>query len=215
MKLLELGMIVSFGTAAFLFGGVARGADTAASAESAKVLSKLHHSNQMEIAAGKLALEKGQSKDVKSFGKTLVNDHAAADKKVMALAKEEKIDMPASVPMPDTMDNLKGASAAEFDRTFVADMLDDHKKDVAEAKEARDATKDTKLPDDAAVVRTVRSFLKSTEETIGLLEGLQNNAEHAGVDAKVFRQYVGPESARWWAALDRFWAGEIPYVHVE
>ena len=51
--------------------------------------------------------------------------------------------------------------------------------------------------------------------TIGLLEGLQNNAEHAGVDAKVFRQYVGPESARWWAALDRFWAGEIPYVHVE
>lgn len=145
MKLAELGMILSFGTAAFLFGGVARSADTTASAESVKVLSKLHHSNQMEIAAGKLALEKGQSKDVKSFGKTLVNDHSAADKKVMALAKEEKIDMPESVPMPDKMDTLRAASVAEFDRVFVADMLDDHKKDVAEAKEARDATKDTKL----------------------------------------------------------------------
>jgi len=187
MKLLELGMIVSFGTAAFLFGGVARGADTAASAESAKVLSKLHHSNQMEIAAGKLALEKGQSKDVKSFGKTLVNDHAAADKKVMALAKEEKIDMPASVPMPDTMDNLKGASAAEFDRTFVADMLDDHKKDVAEAKEARDATKDTKL----------KSLLTAT---IPVLEKHRDTAQKLvdklGPSASDNRAHVLPTAAK-------------------
>jgi len=60
MKLQELGMILSFGTAAFLFGGAARSADTAASAESAKVLNKLHHSNQMEIAAGKLALKEAK-----------------------------------------------------------------------------------------------------------------------------------------------------------
>ena len=33
------------------------------------------------------------------------------------------------------------------------------------------ATKDSKAPDDAAVAKTLRSFLKSLEETIGLLEG--------------------------------------------
>ncbi len=64
------------------------------------MLGKLHHSNQMEVAAGKLAEEKGQSKDVKSFGKTLVTDHTASDRKVMALAKSEKIELPRTRPSP-------------------------------------------------------------------------------------------------------------------
>ena len=83
---------VSVGVAVLGLGGSARGA---ASPDTATVLGKLHHANQMEVAAGKLAEEKGQAKDVKSFGKTLVTDHTAADKKVMALAKAEKIELPA------------------------------------------------------------------------------------------------------------------------
>ena len=33
------------------------------------------------------------------------------------------------------------------------------------------ATKDSKAPDDETIVRTIRSFLKSLDETIGLVEG--------------------------------------------
>lgn len=33
------------------------------------------------------------------------------------------------------------------------------------------AAKDSKAPDDATVVKTIRSFVKSADETIGLLEG--------------------------------------------
>jgi putative membrane protein len=94
-------------------------------------------------APGAGAQEKGQSKDVKSFGKTLVNDHTAADKKVMALAKQEKIELPASPPMED--DKMKSASGADFDKAFAADMLEDHKKAIADVKEARDSTQDAKL----------------------------------------------------------------------
>lgn len=137
--------VVSIGVFTLLGAGAAQAADKAGSAQTAEVLTKLHHSNQMEVAAGKLAQEKGQSKDVKSYGKTLVTDHSAADKKVMALAKEEKIDLPADMPMPDKMDKLKSASGADFDKMFASDMLEDHKKDVAEAKAARDATTDPKL----------------------------------------------------------------------
>jgi putative membrane protein len=123
--------------------GSARGAD---SPDTATVLGKLHHSNQMEVAAGKLAEEKGQSKEVKSFGKTLVTDHSASDKKVMALAKSEKIDLPAEAAKPDEMmDKLKSASGAEFDKNFAKDMLADHEKDISEMKEARDKTSDAKL----------------------------------------------------------------------
>src|SRR5215213_1268077 len=63
-------------------------ADATSGPDPADVLSKLHHANQMEIEAGKLAQEKGSSKAVKAYGKTLVRDHSAADKKVLATAKQ-------------------------------------------------------------------------------------------------------------------------------
>lgn len=52
------------------------------------------------------------------------------------------------------------------------------------------ATKDTKIPDDAAVVRTVRSFLKSTEETIGLLEGKGLDATAARAERAILETYL-------------------------
>ena len=48
--------------------------------------------------------------------------------------------------------------------------------------------------------------------TIGLLEGLQNQASSAGLDPGVFEPHLGPESARWWAELNQFWDGKLPYV---
>jgi len=145
MKLQTCGVLVGCGIAALAWAGPVR-ADDAAAPQTEEVLLKLHHANQMEVAAGKLAQEKGQSKDVKSFGKTLVNDHTAADKKVMALAKQEKIDLPTSEPMSDDkMEKMKSASGADFDQMFAAEMLEAHKQAVADAKSARDATADKKL----------------------------------------------------------------------
>jgi hypothetical protein len=44
--------------------------------------------------------------------------------------------------------------------------------------------------------------------TIGLLEALQNNADHAGIDHGVFKQWLLPESKKWWDKLDRFGEGD-------
>ena len=64
----------------------------------------------------------------------------------MKLAKEEKIELPTGAPMlSEAMDKVKSAPAAEFDRKFATEMLEDHKKDIAEVKEARDTTTDPKL----------------------------------------------------------------------
>jgi len=109
----------------------------------ADVLGKLHKSNQKEIEMGKLAEKQGQSKDAKSFGKMLVKDHSAADKKVMALAKQEKIELPTESSSMKDMEQLP--SGAQFDAAFGKAMVEDHKKDIAEVKAARDATTDDKL----------------------------------------------------------------------
>lgn len=42
--------------------------------------------------------------------------------------------------------------------------------------------------------------------TIGILESLQNHNLHKnGTDPEAFVPYLGPESARWWGKLHRFW----------
>src|ERR1700710_490242 len=89
-----------FGIAALTVGSAAWAADSPATAD---VLGKLHESNQKEIAMGKMAEKNGKSKEVTSFGKTLVKDHSAADKKVLSLAKAEKIDLPKPAPAKEDM----------------------------------------------------------------------------------------------------------------
>jgi len=123
-----------------LFGGTALAADPPVTAD---VLNKLHQSDQREIEAGKIAQKNGQSKEVRDYGKMLVKDHTAADKKVTSLAKKEKIPLSANEPGADEMKNMTPSS--KFDEKFARDMVDDHKKDIAEVAEARDNTTDDQL----------------------------------------------------------------------
>jgi putative membrane protein len=108
------------------------------------VLTKLHESNQKEIEMGRQAEKNGQSKEVKSFGRMLVSDHTAADKQVQALAKQEKVDLEAAKPAA-THEHQDIAAGPDFDTKFAQAMLDDHKRDVADARTARDQTQDPKL----------------------------------------------------------------------
>jgi putative membrane protein len=123
-----------------LLGSTSNAADPPVTAD---VLSKLHESNQKEIQAGKMAEKNGQSKQVKDYGKMLVKDHGAADKKVSALAKQETIELPALASAAHEMSGM--AADPSFDAKFAQEMLEDHKKDIAEVTEARDNTKDAKL----------------------------------------------------------------------
>ena len=111
----------------------------------AMVLGKLHHSNLKEISMGKLAQKNGRSKEVKAFGQALVKDHTAGDQKVMALAKQEKINLEVhTAPMSDA-DMPAIPANPDFDAKFARMMLDDHERDISEASAARDATNDDKL----------------------------------------------------------------------
>jgi putative membrane protein len=141
---------------ALTFPGLAAAADPP---DTADVLGKLHQSNQKEIEMGKLAQKNGQSKDVKAYGKTLVKDHTTADKKVTSLAKKEKVKLtPASKEDHADM----AAKGPDFDKKFTSAMLEDHKKDVAEVKSARDATKDEKLK---GLLDDILPTLEKHEET--------------------------------------------------
>ncbi|HZL20227.1 MAG TPA: DUF4142 domain-containing protein [Polyangia bacterium] len=143
------GMLLVVGTAA-----------AATPPATADVLGKLHLANQREIEMGKQAQKNGQSKEVKAFGRTLVKDHTAADKKVVALAKKEKIDLAASTP--SAKDDMPAPAAGpDFDAKFGQMMLDDHKKAIADATDAQSATTDDQLK---KLIAEILPTLKKHEE---------------------------------------------------
>jgi putative membrane protein len=131
-------VLIMFAVSA-LGSGAALAADPPTTAD---VLAQLHRSNQLEIAMGHMAIEHGRSKSVKSFGTMLAKDHAAADKKVAQLAKDEQVDL-ADVTVAHAMDTLP--SGAAFDGAFAKKMLAAHEKDIAELEAARDSTSDERL----------------------------------------------------------------------
>lgn len=88
----------------------------------------------------------------------LEKDHKAADKKVVALAKQEQITLTSAAPG----DMSSMASEPTFDTKFAQEMIDDHKKAIAEVTEARDTTADPKLK---KLLTELLPTLKKHEET--------------------------------------------------
>ena len=130
------------GMGACLFVGAARAADAPATAD---VLNKMHNANLTEIEAGKLAQDNGHSKATKDYGRMLVADRKSADQQVMALAKEENIDLSASAPVVGSNSVADLTAGSTFDRRFGRSMVEDDKKEITELTAARDHTSDANL----------------------------------------------------------------------
>jgi len=98
-----------------------------------------------EVELGRLAVDKASSSDVKQFGQRMVDDHSKANNDLSAVAQQKNIAMPTSTSAKHKAlhDRLSKLSGAEFDKAYMADMVKDHQKDVAdfqhEAKMGKDA----------------------------------------------------------------------------
>lgn len=100
----------------------------------------------MEVQAGKLAQERGQSAAVKQFGQMLEQDHTQANNELIQLATSKGVDVPRQMDKEHQakLDKLRKAKADEFDRMFIEQVgRTDHKKDIADfertVRESNDA----------------------------------------------------------------------------
>lgn len=103
-------------------------------------IKKAIEGNLAEVAVGQLAQQKGGSDGVKSFGRQLETDHAAANQKAMSVASSLGVTPPKepSKQQKETYQKLSKLSGAAFDREFIKEAVADHKKDIAEyEKEAK------------------------------------------------------------------------------
>jgi putative membrane protein len=96
-----------------------------------------------EVKLGQLAADHASSQAVKAFGKTMVDDHTKANDELKQIATKKGIMVPVEIGSKNqaTYDRLSKLNGAAFDRAYMADMLKDHKADIAEFK--REATSGT------------------------------------------------------------------------
>jgi putative membrane protein len=83
-----------------------------------------------EVKLGNLATQNGGSDDVKTFGKTMVDDHTAAGDELKTIATGKSIPV-SSEPMPadaKAADMMAKKNGAAFDKAFKQKMVMDHQK---------------------------------------------------------------------------------------
>lgn len=79
-------------------------------------------SDMYEIQAGEIAQKKGQSADVKAFGKMMVTEHTALSNEMKPLVTAAGKTLPTGLDerRKGLIDNLNAASAAEFDAVYLS-----------------------------------------------------------------------------------------------
>jgi putative membrane protein len=82
--------------------------------------------NQIDVDAGKLAMERSRNKEVQSFAQQMITDHTAVNQQASALVRKLKVQPEKSDTSRSlysgarvNIENLKKLNGAEFDRAYV------------------------------------------------------------------------------------------------
>lgn len=122
--------------------------------------------NMAEVELGKLAAQKASREDVKKFAQTMVDDHSKANDELKTLAGSKNITLAQSVDASHQAvhDRLSKLSGAAFDRDYVREMLNGHRKAVAAFKSEATSGKDAEIKAWASKTQpTIEAHLREVE----------------------------------------------------
>ena len=123
-------------------------------------MKKAAKGGMMEVAMGRMAEQKGQSDDVKSFGKRMVTDHGKANDELKKIAAQKNVKLPAKEP----------TVSWSSDKAYIDMMVKDHEKDLAEFKEEANSGRDPDVKkfaeDTAKVVEEHLDLAKQTQSKL-------------------------------------------------
>lgn len=120
-----------------------------------------------EVKLGQLALQNAQSQAVKDFGQRMVTDHGKANDELKQLATSKGVTLPGDIGAKNqkVYDRLAKLSGAAFDKSYMSDMVRDHKKDVAEFQKESRSAHDAEVKSWAAkTLPTLQEHLKMAQE---------------------------------------------------
>jgi putative membrane protein len=133
-----------------------------------------------EVEHGRLATAKAVSAKVKDFGERMIADHTLAGNELKSLAASKGLTLPTALDPPHRAAHEKYAKLAggEFDRTYMADMVADHQKAVADFTAEANSGKDPEVKAWASkTLPTVQGHLKMAQELQKELGGSPGSAK--------------------------------------
>lgn len=104
-----------------------------------------------EVQLGQLAVQKGNSDEVKQFGQKMVDDHTKLGDQMKQVAEQMNVKEPTSLSGKDkgTLAKLQALSGDAFDKAYIKDMVKDHKQDEKEFKHEAQSASNPALKDAA------------------------------------------------------------------
>ena len=114
-------------------GAVGSIAGPAGAATAASFVSNAAVGGLYEVEAGRIAAQRGMDPRVKALGQTMVTDHTRAGDSLKPIAASANLAIPSSLDerRQGLIDNLRGASDADFDRVYLQQQEAAHNETVA------------------------------------------------------------------------------------
>jgi putative membrane protein len=151
---------ISFVSAFILFSTSVYAADSSFLKDAAE-------GGMLEVKMGELAQRNASDPQVKEFGHRMVTDHSNMGNNVKDLASRENVSLAADIGMKDKFvyERLSKKTGADFDKAYMADMVKDHKDDIAAFEKEANSGKD---PEAKALAQkalpTLRDHLRMAQE---------------------------------------------------
>ena len=119
-----------------------------------------------EVQLGEMAQNKSTNPGVKEFGKMMLTDHSKANDELKMIAAGKNITLPAAPgdEMQKVAADLSSKNGADFDKAYIKQMVEDHKKTIRLFENAQQDVQDNDIR--AFAVKTLpvlRSHLKHIE----------------------------------------------------
>jgi putative membrane protein len=141
--------------AAAAFAAPASAAGTSTSAADENWLVSAHQANLTEMAAGRDASRYAEGRNVRGFAEDLVDDHAALDVKIVALARKYDVFLPRTptAGQAQALAALQGKEGEAYDTAWVRDRIAAHRAaqtlnqrelSSGEASDVKGAARDTR-----------------------------------------------------------------------
>ena len=115
------------------------------------------------VEAGKLAVQRASSEDVKKFGQHAIDHHSQINDELMNLAKTKGVMLPKKMTKKEreALDKIAKLSGPDFDKAYIKMEESHHSKDLsAFQKEAKDGKDPDVKAWAAKIVPTIEEHLK-------------------------------------------------------
>ena len=110
-----------------------------------------------EVKFGQLAVQKGSTDEVRSFGQKMVDDHTRLNREIAQVADSMGVMLPKSMSKEEQAeyDKLSSLSGNDFDTEYLSVMVKDHHKDLHAFRMEAASPADPRLHDEVVKAQSV------------------------------------------------------------